>query len=636
MKKIFVLIFVSVLSVSWSQDRRSIDYIKSNSNIKELESLKIKFQDKFEAESLLISEFLKNNSSYQKSFTIDGVLYDIYTIIDGKPVYRTTDNINSAKATKTNSLQVGGDLGLNLTGNGMYVGVWDGGSVLKTHVEFQNGSTTRIITPDNLLSSTHFHATHVAGTIAASGVDNNAKGMATESIVLSYNWANDYSEVLSEINDKSLLLSNHSYGVPVLDENGNLNVPAWVMGCYSSEAQQWDQLAYNAPYYLMVVSAGNSGADSYTGGMMEGFDKLTHEKNSKNNLVVANANPFLSPVNGALISVVVNSTSSQGPSHHGRIKPDIAGDGTNVFSTYDDNNNSYGTASGTSMASPNLTGSLLLLQEYYHQLHDVYMRAATIKGLVCHTAFDAGAVGPDPRFGYGLLDAKQSAETIAAASLAVPLAVVDELVLNQGDVYSFEVFVDNPKKLKATISWTDVPGANKNNQLNSQTPVLVNDLDLRITKNEEVNYPWKLQLSDISAPSIKGDNIVDNVEKVEVDNASGTYTIQVSHKGNLVNGPQAYSLIVTGVDSVTLSNNSIDRNLISVFPNPVNNMLNVNSDAYTFKRYDVYDFQGRLVQSGVIQEQSDFQINVSPLSSGMYILNLVSDEGVYVEKIVKK
>lgn len=636
MKKIFVLIFVSVLSVSWSQDRRSIDYIKSNSNIKELESLKIKFQDKFEAESLLISEFLKNNSSYQKSFTIDGVLYDIYTIIDGKPVYRTTDNINSAKATKTNSLQVGGDLGLNLTGNGMYVGVWDGGSVLKTHVEFQNGSTTRIITPDNLLSSTHYHATHVAGTIAASGVDNNAKGMATESIVLSYNWANDYSEVLSEINDKSLLLSNHSYGVPVLDENGNLNVPAWVMGCYSSEAQQWDQLAYNAPYYLMVVSAGNSGADSYTGGMMEGFDKLTHEKNSKNNLVVANANPFLSPVNGALISVVVNSTSSQGPSDDGRIKPDIAGDGTNVFSTYDDNNNSYGTASGTSMASPNLAGSLLLLQEYYHQLHDVYMRAATIKGLVCHTAFDAGAVGPDPRFGYGLLDAKQSAETLAAANLAVPLAVVDELVLNQGDVYSLEVFVDNPKKLKATISWTDVPGANKNNQLNSPSPVLVNDLDLRIIKNEEVNYPWKLQLSDISAPAIKGDNIVDNVEKVEVDNASGAYTIQVSHKGSLVNGPQAYSLIVTGVDSVTLSNNSIDRNLISVFPNPVNNMLNVYSDAYTFNRYDVYDFQGRLVQSGVLQEQSDFQINVSPLSSGIYILNLVSDEGVYVEKIVKK
>lgn len=636
MKKIFVLIFVSVLSVSWSQDRRSIDYIKSNSNIKELESLKIKFQDKFEAESLLISEFLKNNSSYQKSFTIDGVLYDIYTIIDGKPVYRTTDNINSAKATKTNSLQVGGDLGLNLTGNGMYVGVWDGGSVLKTHVEFQNGSTTRIITPDNLLSSTNYHATHVAGTIAASGVDNNAKGMATESIVLSYNWANDYSEVLSEISDKSLLLSNHSYGVPVLDENGNLNVPAWVMGCYSSEAQQWDQLAYNAPYYLMVVSAGNSGADSYTGGMMEGYDKLTHEKNSKNNLVVANANPFLSPVNGALISVVVNSTSSQGPSDDGRIKPDIAGDGTNVFSTYDDNNNSYGTASGTSMASPNLTGSLLLLQEYYHQLHDVYMRAATLKGLVCHTAFDAGAIGPDPRFGYGLLDAKQSAETLAAASLTVPLAVVDELVLNQGDVYSFEVFVDNPKKLKATISWTDVPGANQNNQLNSQTPVLVNDLDLRIIKNEEVNYPWKLQLSDISAPAIKGDNIVDNVEKVEVDNASGTYTIQVSHKGNLVNGPQAYSLIVTGVDSVTLSNNSIDRNLISVFPNPVNNMLNVFSDAYTFNRYDVYDFQGRLVQYGVLQEQSDFQINVSSLSSGMYILNLVSDEGVYVEKIVKK
>ncbi|MEZ4838978.1 hypothetical protein [Flavobacterium sp.] len=63
------------------------------------------------------------------------------------------------------------------------------------------------------------------------------------------------------------------------------------MGCYNSEAVEWDQLAYNAPYYLMVTSAGNSGGDSYSGGLMDGFDKLTMEK-CQNNLVVANANPF--------------------------------------------------------------------------------------------------------------------------------------------------------------------------------------------------------------------------------------------------------------------------------------------------------------------------------------------------------
>src|SRR5690606_2538276 len=108
------------------------------------------------------------------------------------------------------------------------------------------------------------------------------------------------------------------------------------MGDYDSESVTLDDAAFNAPYYFMVRAYGNSGADSYTGGIAKGYDKLTFEKNAKNNLVLANANSFVSPT-GVLLNVVINSSSSQGPSDDGRVKPDIAGDGTNLLSTYNTN-----------------------------------------------------------------------------------------------------------------------------------------------------------------------------------------------------------------------------------------------------------------------------------------------------------
>ncbi len=57
------------------------------------------------------------------------------------------------------------------------------------------------------------------------------------------------------------------------------------------------------------------------------------------------------------------------------------GNGTNLYSSYDSADDAYNTISGTSMASPNVTGSLLLLQQYYKETYDNYMKAATLKGL---------------------------------------------------------------------------------------------------------------------------------------------------------------------------------------------------------------------------------------------------------------
>jgi hypothetical protein len=58
----------------------------------------------------------------------------------------------------------------------------------------------------------------------------------------------------------------------------------------------------------------------------------------------------------------MSSFSAWGPTDDGRIKPDIVADGVNVVSSTNASlTTSYGSFSGTSMASPNAAGSLFLL-----------------------------------------------------------------------------------------------------------------------------------------------------------------------------------------------------------------------------------------------------------------------------------
>lgn len=645
-----ILVSILFFSISFSpilaQTSDEIKKIKSNNNETAFESLKQIFQKDYESRELAIEFYLERNPKELKSFFKGKTLYKIYDIVDGKPIYLATDNLNAAKGTKTIALHSGGELGLDIEGQNMLIGIWDGGYALKSHVEFfdnQPVPVSRVITPQtpNPNPTTSDHATHVLGTLIAKGEDPDAKGMAPKARAVSYTWDNDETTVLSQITSNGLLISNHSYGVSVLNDTGTA-ISSWIMGCYSNAARNWDLLSYNAPYYLRVASAGNSGSDSYTGGLAAGYDKLTTDKTAKNSLIVANANPTLNSTTGAITILGINSSSSQGPTDDGRIKPDIAGDGTNLYSSINTNSTSYATYSGTSMASPNVAGSLLLLQQYYNQLKSNYMRAATLKGLVCHTAKDDNIkIGPDPKFGWGLLDTKKAAELIQMSSNPIPTAVISENILNEGQTYTFNVTVSNTQKLEATISWTDPAGDAMDNSLNSPNPVLINDLDLRIKKATEVFYPYKLQLSNLSAAAITGDNIVDNIEKVVVPNPSGTYTIEVTHKGTtLTNSSQAYSLIISGSDMV-LDTKKYNTLKATIWPNPINNILNITLDNQfndSFKA-EFFDIQGRLILSKEFAASdlaSNYSVEMIGIPPGIYILKATQGNNTFISKIIKK
>ena len=132
---------------------------------------------------------------------------------------------------------------------------------------------------------------------------------------------------------------------------------------------------------------------------------------------------------------------------------------------------------------------------------------------------------------------------------------VSESLLYQNSTNTFQVVASGKSPITATISWTDPEGTPtdvKPENLNSRTPKLINDLDIRITDGKTSFLPWVLNPDSPNQGAIQGDNFRDNIEQIYIEKpvAGKTYTITVNHKGTVLKGDiQYYALIVTGVSS---------------------------------------------------------------------------------------
>ena len=255
---LFLLLSVSILAQNKKEKKQIIKKYK----LKELNILKEKYSEAYYKEknkALLLAPKKGWKTSYIND---NGSYFELIRVSEeGKPLYYRTFNIDAAASTRTSFLHNNGGLGLNIEGQGMTAHVWDGGIARATHQEyFGDGEESRFSVGDGS-ADLSFHAAHVTGTMIASGVDPLAKGMAPKATVVGYNWNNDEAEVTTAAAN-GMLISNHSYGYAVRDDVGEPLLPAFYFGGYINESRIWDNIAYNAPYYLMVTSAGNNGSDN--------------------------------------------------------------------------------------------------------------------------------------------------------------------------------------------------------------------------------------------------------------------------------------------------------------------------------------------------------------------------------------
>jgi hypothetical protein len=502
----------------------------------------------------------------------------------GEPLYIINhSNTQAAATTKTNQLYSGGSLGISLSGKSDTMSgrlaIWDGGNALATHQEFGG----RIKLQENL-STTDIHGTHVAGTMIASGVNSNAKGMSFGADLKLWDYNNDNAEISDASIPKTgppLLVSNHSYGYQagwVYDSTKNKwqwwgedqvsTYEDYKFGFYNGNAQTLDKIAFNAPNYLIVKSAGNSrdangpeagkyyflktstkDSSNIARSKNDGYDIISTTGTAKNILTVGAAESMYTiPEKGS--DVTLASFSSWGPTDDGRIKPDIVGIGTDLLSTSNASTTSYTYLSGTSMATPQVSGSIFLLQQLYNRLNtNTFMRAATLKGVILHTAMDMAAVGPDYQTGWGLLDMEKAAKVILNVETS---NLISEGTLANSSIDKRSFVASGKGDLVATISWTDpestVYPINTEN-LNNRKPKLVNDLDIKISDGAGKFLPFILDPAAPEKIAEAGDNIRDNIEKIIIKGAvpGKSYELSISHKGTLKNDKQDFSLIVSGI-----------------------------------------------------------------------------------------
>jgi len=536
------LLLVSVTLIGQTLEERQ--KIVASYNFDLIRNYKVDLKASFESNRAFTESYLRTNPLPLTYTTPSGGFAELqYVERDGTPIYYTTNNTGAGITIRANRLHTGGTLGLNVNGQGMYAGVWDGGAVRTTHNDF-GGVNSRAFQRDTPASNSD-HSTHVAGTIAGNGT--NAlfhRGVAYQSFVWAHDWNSDLFEVIDRC-EEGLLVSNHSYGFGIFDANGNMQLPMYYFGAYIQNSRNWDIIMNMYPNYLYVTAAGNDRASNSLINDKNGYDLLSGTKLAKNGLTVGaveNVSSYTGPN-----SVLMSSFSNWGPSDDGRIKPDLVAKGVSVLSPVATSNTARSTLSGTSMAAPGVTGGILLLQQHHHNVFGKYMLASTVKGLTLHTCDEAGGTaGPDYQYGWGLMNTEAAAQAISNNGLT---SIVRELTLNPGQTITVTVkALGGSIPLMASVSWTDLPGVINAGVVDDPTPVLVNDLDIRVTQGASTFFPWKLNPASPFLAATNGDNIVDPFEKIQINNATGDYVITISHKGTLAE-PQNFALVVTGVDS---------------------------------------------------------------------------------------
>ncbi|MCD6338990.1 MAG: DUF11 domain-containing protein [Verrucomicrobia bacterium] len=440
-----------------------------------------------------------------------------------------------------------------LTGSNVYVGVWDGGIIDMTHPDLEG----RVIRGEtNQVSEAHYHATHVAGTLAGTGVHSEAeggrpfqwRGVAPGAALVSYDV--DTGDLIDEIGAAvqtyPILISQNSWGVTASEFFGNCDI----LGDYDGRAAAYDEIVtgkFGRPLTVVFSAGNNRRSKPETGCPGLDYNCINVPATAKDVLTVGAIN---SDDNSLAFF------SSWGPTDDGRLKPELCAPGDEVGGdggvTSTQPEASYGTLVGTSMAAPAVSGAAAILIEDYRRLYNgTDPLPATIRALLIHTAADLDegeglSRGPDYASGYGRLQIQAAVDQLESGGV-----LIGRVAQDGAQNYALQV-PEGASEVKVTLVWDDPPGAE------NAALALVNDLDLALLGPDGTRYyPWTLDPEDPGQPARRDrEDHLNPLEQIVVESPeAGSWTIRVVGTGVAEGDFQKFALVFTppGVEAAPLA-----------------------------------------------------------------------------------
>lgn len=272
------------------------------------------------------------------------------------------------------------------------------------------------------------HGTHVSGTVAA--VTDNGIGVAgvSQASILHHKVLGPVGGLLSVTCSGSSSDINAAI-MDAADDGVDIISMSLGGGGYSAAGDNAVNYAYNRDV-LVVAASGNDGN--------------------------ANGVSYPAAYTNAIAVGALESNYNQASYSNGGTEMEISAGGSNVQSTYNSNDASYDSLSGTSMATPHVAGALALAKSC-----DPNISAPALRQIMQSTAQDLGASGWDMDFGYGLLRVDNIINQMNCGSSPVNRAPVADASASSTDLTaSFDGSgSSDPDGDSLTYSWTFGDGA---------------------------------------------------------------------------------------------------------------------------------------------------------------------------------
>ncbi|WP_027179626.1 S8 family serine peptidase [Maridesulfovibrio bastinii] len=458
--------------------------------------------------------------------------------IEKQPSHHINNNISTGIIRLRSAQEIEWPVsGGNLYGEGQILAICDTGldtgNTANMHLDFSDGNSgSRVVGYDvnSGASSVDYagHGTHVAGIAVGNGMRSGSEpsnnyfpdtcfaGAAPK--------AELYFTAMADVNGNLAGIPANLANLfqPSYDAGARVCSNSWGssgMGGYSSECRDVDLFMWNHKDYLVLFAAGNAGRDKDMNGIIDPYSSDT-PASAKNCLSVGASESYRmgesegyasdswgtfrtygEPVKSDLTSdkpYGIAAFSSRGPTIDGRFKPDVVAPGTNILSTkssatsgqgWGAYNDYYQWMGGTSMSTPLVAGTAVIMREYlmkeegFADPSAALVKAALLNGAESLVPGQYGESNeqevlsmPDNSQGHGRVDFESSVN--ADSDFKIYYYDIDtEAPADSSYSKTFQFTVGSSQKpFKATLDWTDYPGSEVS------LGGLVNDLDLRIKK----------------------------------------------------------------------------------------------------------------------------------------------------------